>query len=210
MTAPRLAAALIRVNADLRAIEARWALIGGLAVSARAEPRTTRDIDVTIAVADDREAEKTVRRMVNLGYQIDTHLEQEETDRLSTVRLLMPGAHAGILADLLFASSGIEAEVAAEADLFEVLPGLFVPVAKTGHLLALKVLALRPDRPQERPQDFSDIRELLRVADEQEIRRARQALDLISRRGFDRGRDLETRLEEQLRQFREQQRGGKS
>ncbi|HEX9734894.1 MAG TPA: nucleotidyl transferase AbiEii/AbiGii toxin family protein [Thermoanaerobaculia bacterium] len=208
MTEPRLAAALIRLNADLRTIEARWALIGGLAVSARAEPRTTRDLDVTVAVADDREAEKTVHRMTSLGYSIDTHLEQEATGRLSTVRLLMPGDHAGILADLLFASSGIEAEVAAEADLYEVIPGLFVPLAKTGHLLALKVLALRPDRPQERPQDFSDIRELLKVADEQEIRRARVALELIARRGFDRKKNLEAELEEQLRQFREQQRRG--
>lgn len=210
MTQPRLAAALIRLNADLRAIEARWALIGGLAVSARAEPRTTRDIDVTVAVADDQEAERTVHRMTRLGYSIDTHLEQETTGRLSTVRLLMPGDHAGILADLLFASSGIEAEVAAEADLYEVIPGLFVPLAKTGHLLALKILALRPDRPQERPQDFSDIRELLKVADEQELRRARIALDLISRRGFDRKKNLEAELEEQLRQFREQQRTGGS
>jgi hypothetical protein len=208
MTEPRLAVALIRLNADLRAIEARWALIGGLAVSARAEPRSTRDLDVTVAVADDREAEKTVHRMTGLGYAIDTHLEQETTGRLSTVRLLMPGEHAGILADLLFASSGIEAEVAAEADLCEVIPGLFAPLAKTGHLLALKVLALRPDRPQERPQDFSDIRELLKVADEQELRRARDALDLISRRGFNRKKNLEAELEEQLRQFREQQRTG--
>ena len=102
--------------------------------------------------------------------------------------------------------TSLSAEITAEADLYEVLPGLFTPLAKTGHLLALKVLALRPDRPQERPQDFSDIRELLRVADEQEIRRARHALDLISRRGFDRGKDLEARFEDQLRQFREQQR----
>ncbi len=210
MTEPRLAAALIRLNADLRAIEARWTLIGGLAVSARAEPRTTRDLDVTVAVADDREAEKTVRRMVDLGYRIETHLEQEATGRLSTIRFLMPGAHEGIFSDLLFASSGIELEIAAAADLLEVIPGLFAPVAKTGHLLALKVLALRPDRPQERPQDFADIRELLRVADEQEIRRARHGIDLISRRGFDRGKDLEAEFEEQLRQFREQQRGGGS
>lgn len=210
MTEPRLAAALIRLNADLRAIEARWSLIGGLAVSARSEPRTTRDIDVTVAVADDREAEKIVHQMTSLGYSIAAHLEQESTDRLSTVRFLMPGDHAGILADLLFASSGIEAEVAAEADLYEVIPGLFVPVAKTGHLLALKILALRPERPQERPQDFSDIRELLKVADEREMRRARDALDLISRRGFSRKKNLEAELEEQLRQFREQQRTGDS
>ena len=208
MTEPRLAAAFLPLDADLRAIGARWALVGGLAVSARAEPRTTRDLDVTVAVADDQEAEETVRDMMSRGYRIDTPLEHTDTGRLSTVRLQMPGAHQGILADLLFASSGIEAEVAAEADLYEVIPGLFAPLAKTGHLLALKVLALRLDRPQERPQDFSDIRELLKVADDAEMRRARRALDLISRRGFDRGKDLEAVLEDQLRQFREQQREG--
>ena len=160
------------------------------------------------ALEDDSEAEQTVYRTRGRGYGIALHLEQDETGRLSTMRLAMPRDAEGVIADLLFASSGIEPEIVAEAELFEVLKGLFVPVARTGHLLALKVLALRPDRPQERPQDFSDIRELLKVADEEEIRRARAALDLISRRGFDRGKDLEAELEEQLRQFREQQRSG--
>lgn len=203
MTEPRLAAALIHLESDLRAIGVPWALVGGLAVSARAEPRTTRDLDVTVSVVEDRDAMRVVREMTARGYRIDAHLEQESTKRLATVRFQMPAPSTGILADLLFASSGIEAEVAAEADLFEVLPGLLAPVAKTGHLLALKVLALRPDRPQERPQDFADIRELLRVGDQREIQRARHALDLISRRGFDRGKNLQAELEEQLRQFRE-------
>ena len=199
-----LADALIRLDADLRAIRARWALVGGLAVSARAEPRTTRDIDVAIAVAGDREAEAVARQLTAArGYRIETHLEQEQTGRLATVRLLTPEQTPGILADLLFASSGIEREVVAQADVLEVLPGFFAPVAKTGHLLALKVLALRSENPQERPQDPADIRELLRVADRQEIQRARDALDLISRRGFDRGKDLGAELEVQLHQFRE-------
>jgi hypothetical protein len=47
------------------------------------------------------------------------------------------------------------------------------------------------------------IRELLKIADEDEIERGRQALDLISQRGFNRDKDLEAELEEQLRQFRE-------
>lgn len=33
--------------------QVRWALVGGLAVSARAEPRTTRDVDVAVSVPDD-------------------------------------------------------------------------------------------------------------------------------------------------------------
>jgi hypothetical protein len=48
---------LIRLDTDLRELGARWALVGGLAVSARAEPRTTRDIDVAIVVGSDSEAE---------------------------------------------------------------------------------------------------------------------------------------------------------
>lgn len=52
------------VEAALRAIaealdcqESRWAVVGGLAVSVRAEPRTTRDVDVAVALAADDEAE---------------------------------------------------------------------------------------------------------------------------------------------------------
>jgi hypothetical protein len=38
--------------------------------------------------------------------------------------------------DLLFASSGIESEIVAAADTLAVVPGLTLPVATTGHLLA--------------------------------------------------------------------------
>lgn len=45
----------IRLVADaLRELDRRWALVGGLAVSARAEPRFTRDIDLAVVVEDDR------------------------------------------------------------------------------------------------------------------------------------------------------------
>ena len=45
---------LRQAAADLDAIGARWAVIGGLAVAFRAEPRFTKDVDVAVAVADDR------------------------------------------------------------------------------------------------------------------------------------------------------------
>lgn len=205
MSEPRLAEALIRLEAELRAIRARWAIVGGLAVSARAEPRATRDVDVAIVVANDREAEETVARLQNRGYILDTPLEHSQADRLAAVRLLRSG-NRDVFSDLLFASSGIEREVVTAADLLEVMPGLFAPVAKTGHLLALKVLALRPERPQDRPQDLIDIRELLAVADDQEVQLCRRSLELISRRGFDRGKDLNVQFEEQLNQFRTAQR----
>ena len=196
----------IRLEVDLRAIGTQWALVGGLAVSVRAEPRTTRDIDVAISVADDREAEQVVQLLRNRGYFEQEVMDHAHVDRLSTVRFQRRGDESGLLIDLLFATAGIEPEVVAAAEILEVMRGLYAPVATTGHLLALKTLALRPDRPQERPQDFADIRELLRVADDAELRRAREGLELISRRGFDRGKDLDAMFEDQLMQFRDAQR----
>jgi hypothetical protein len=38
-----------------------WAMLGGLAVSIRTEPRFTRDVDLAVAVAADDEAERLAR-----------------------------------------------------------------------------------------------------------------------------------------------------
>lgn len=210
----RLRAALIRLQTDLEACRTAWALIGGLAVSARAEPRTTRDIDVSVSVSGDPEAERIISSLIGRGYQVEGQLEQAATGRLATMRLRVPGEEGGgIIADLLFASSGIEPEIVAAAQPLEVMAALFIPVARTGHLLALKVLALDLEHPERRPQDLGDIRELLRVADGGEIQRARKGLDLIARRGFDRQtgdrrRDLRAELEELLARFGELEDGG--
>lgn len=42
---------------DLHALNVRWAVIGGLAVAFRTEPRFTKDVDVVVAVSDDAEAD---------------------------------------------------------------------------------------------------------------------------------------------------------
>lgn len=99
------------------------------------------------------------------------------------------------MTDLLFASSGIEFEIVDAAELIPIFPDVTVPVAQTGHLLALKVLA-RDDR--RRPQDLVDIRPLLAIARDTDIAMARSAVELIEQRGFARGRDLRRLLEEVL------------
>lgn len=172
-----------------------WALIGGLAISARLEPRFTRDIDLAISVVDDTASEALVGRLRHHGFQIHTILEQEATDRLATVRLQTSAGDEGPFVDLLFASSGIEPEVVAAADPIEIAIGLTVPVAQLGHLLAMKVLARDDER---RPQDLIDIRNILKVADSQELNRARVALTLIAERACDRGKDLLGDLESLL------------
>jgi hypothetical protein len=191
-----LEAALRRICADLTRTESRFALVGGLAVSARAEPRFTRDADLAVAVASDAEAERLVRGLRADGYQVEALVEQEAVGRLATVRLAGSVDSPGPVVDLLFASSGIEGEVVADAEPIELLPQLTLGVATIGHLLALKVLA-RDD--QTRPQDLGDLRVLLQVAQPIEIARARDALQLIASRGYDRGRNLLAEFEQLLR-----------
>lgn len=192
----RLQRALRRLSEDLNALGFRWALVGGLAVSARAEPRTTRDVDVAVVVSEDREAELLVKQLVGRGYRIHQQLEHTDVRRLAGMRLFSPGARAaGLIVDLLFASSGIEKEVVELAEDLELTRGWSVPVARTGHLLALKVLACQPERPEARPHDIPDALALIAVADEEEIHRARRSLLSIAERGYGRGKDLGKQLE---------------
>jgi len=149
----RVEAALGHAARDLADLGRRWALLGGLAVSARTEPRFTRDADLAVVVADDRDAERLVLALQQRAYRVVSAVEQEATGRLATVRLAPPGeAEQGVVIDLLFASSGIEPEIVAAAEPLETLPGLEVPVARLSHLIALKVLArddrTRPPAPQ--------------------------------------------------------------
>jgi predicted nucleotidyltransferase len=188
--------ALRRIEADLTASKRSWALVGGLAVSARAEPRTTRDVDVVVSVSDDAEAEALVLELQARGYRPMTAIEQDAVGRLATVRLQTPGQGAhGTIIDLLFASSGLEHEIAAAAERLQIIPGLMVPVATISHLIALKILA-RDDR--HRPQDLDDLRALLREAKGPDISGARAALTQIQDRGYARGRDLARMFDELL------------
>lgn len=196
-----LETALRQICVDLTETPSSFALVGGLAVSARTEPRFTRDADIAVAVLDDAEAERLVRSLHGRGYSVGALVEQEAAGRIATVRLTRSLEPASPVIDLLFASSGIESEVVAEAEAIELLPKVRIRVATTGHLIALKVLA-RDDLT--RPQDVGDLRALLRVASPADVTRARTALTLIAERGYHRGRDLQSEMETLLRTEREQ------
>jgi len=185
----RLEAVLRDLAAALDALDVGWALVGGLAVSARTEPRFTRDVDVAVAVTGDAAAEAVVHGLMRRGYRPETVIQHRPTGRMATVRLQPPPSgprRAGIVVDLLFASCGIEPEVVASATRLEVLPSLRAPVARAGHLVAMKLLS----RAKDRPLDEADLRALLEGADAGELRRARRAVTLIQRRGFNRRRNL--------------------
>ena len=184
--------ALRRIAADLTAERARWAVVGGIASGARTEPRFTRDVDIAVSMADDAESERLARALLVRGYRVLAQLEQEATGRLATVRLLLP-TDAGVdtVVDLLFASCGIESEIVAAAEPLALTAGLTVPVARPEHLIAMKSLS----HSNRRPQDRVDLCKLIGAASAAEIRRAREAVQLIVDRGAARGRDLVAALD---------------
>lgn len=195
----RAEAALRRIVNDLRDLHRQFALIGGLAVSARTEPRLTRDADLAVRVSGDRDAEALVLALQGRGWRVVTAIEQDAAGRLATVRLAPTGESGfGTVVDLLFASSGIEPEIVAAADAIDVASGLIAPVARLGHLIALKILA-RDDRA--RPQDRVDLAALLARADATALAEARESLALVTRRGFQRGRDLLAALDGAMTEF---------
>src|SRR5258706_9470243 len=62
---PAIERALAAAVDSLRSAKREFALVGGLAVSVRAEVRFTRDVDLAVRVADDADAERlmTDRRL---------------------------------------------------------------------------------------------------------------------------------------------------
>ncbi len=191
----RLAQALAELAANLRDLDARWALIDGLAISARATPRTTFDLDLAVAVADDRGAEALVRALVARGYRHEAlHLEHDteqsgHSPRLAMVRLSPPDPDLAVPIDLLFASSGLEPEITVGAETLEVLPEVRVPVARVEHLIATKILAGRL-------QDQADAANLLQGTTAGERALARAALEIIEARGFARGKNQRRELDD--------------
>ena len=183
---------MLRAFSDVSSLKHPWALVGGLAVSAHVEPRLTRDVDLAIGVGGDATAEQVVRDLMSCGYELVAGIEHKTTGRLATVRLRPHQINeTGTLVDLLFASSGIEPEVTARAEEMEILPGVVIPVATRADLIALKVLA-RDDR--NRPTDYDDLVRLIKTASDDELTRAREAVALITVRGYARDKQLADEL----------------
>ncbi len=183
-TAPR---ALLGIVTALRARKRSFAIVGGLAVSARSEPRFTRDVDIAVAVADDADAESLVRDLSIAGYHPIASVEHDIRKRLATVRLLSPEA---VTVDLLFASSGIEPEIVARATDVELPFVGAVGVARAEDLLAMKVLSMRDTRLQDR----IDAQRLIEFVTDLDLELVRLDLELMTQRGFHRDQDLEAKL----------------
>lgn len=164
----------------------KYAVIGGIAVSFRSVVRTTNDLDLAVIADNDAEAESVVLRLMDLGYLPKVQLENDETGRLATVRMISAGERE-VFVDLLFASSGIEREVVLDSEPIEIFPGLALPVASRPALIALKVLSANPET---RPRDINDLQNLIEAAQPNEIATAKQLTSLMAERGYSRKKDL--------------------
>lgn len=184
------------VAEDLNGLGANWALIGGLAISVHSEPRTTRDIDVAVVVPGPEQERLLVQKLLALGYSDETVLMHLSPTHRLGVRLQIRGTGVILPLDLLFSSSGIEGEIVAAAEQVEVFPGLLIPVACHGHLIAMKVLS---QNDSDRLRDRDDLRRLLAAAQNEDIQIARDALSLMAKRGFQRNKDLKVEFEQALR-----------
>lgn len=174
-----------------------FALVGGLAVSLRAEVRFTRDVDLAIVASNDAEVERLVYDLRSDGYVALVLVEHEARHRLSTVRLASP---SGIVVDLLVASSGIEAEVVQRATPFVFDEAGEILVARAEELLAMKILSMT----ERRPQDRIDAANLVLFSEGLDLEAVKDNLDRITKRGFHRDQDLLAKLDSLLSEVRRQ------
>jgi hypothetical protein len=169
----------------------QFALVGGLAVSVRAEARFTRDVDLAVVAVDDADAESLIFAMSHAGYQTVATVEYEAHQRLATARLR---SRNGIAVDLLFASSGIEREIVERAESITLPDVGPVRVARAEELLAMKLLSMSPQRLQDR----LDAQNLVQFHPGIALDEVRDNLRRIAARGYHRDRDLNALLDELL------------
>ena len=185
---------LRRVTNDLHQTGVAWCLVGGLGTSVYAEPRTTKDIDVVVSVPNEQQADNLKDLLVTKGYTNPQLLMHTiPTRRMGWRVFIPPSREASIPLDILVTACGIEKNIVASATTIEILPGLSLPVATLGHLIAMKVLS---QNSFDRLQDRVDLLALLRNATEQDRIVVERSLKEMVDRGFASGRNLVEELHE--------------
>ncbi len=124
----------------LRSEQVSFAVIGGLAVGVRGEPRFTADVDVVVGLNLD-DALLLVDRLSGSPFQ-PLFPEVAEVVRTS---FLLPLRHlaTSVRVDVAIGLSGFERQLLARADEIT-LSGFTAPIATSEDLILMKLLASRP------------------------------------------------------------------
>jgi hypothetical protein len=189
--APLILPVLQRLAEDFEDLGHRFAVVGGLAVGARARPRTTQDIDIALAVENNEQAEAVVYQLLHRGYQVSVVLNHAESDEMLAVRLIPPpppdiADRQLPICDLLFRSSGIEHEVVQNATPAHILKHLVLPTVCIPELIVMKLISVG----EHRESDGGDLYALMKAATPQDLERVPPLIDRVIERGRSRGRDL--------------------
>lgn len=147
------AGALQRLGDHLDGAEARWAVIGGLALAARGAGRLTHDLDIVTV----RHAQGgLVAFLESLGYET-LHVSEGYSNH----------AHSDPTfgrIDVVYVDDDTSRKLFTEADEVEIFTGLRARVPRAEHLVAMKVLAASND-PRRRLQEMADILDLMRACE---------------------------------------------
>lgn len=147
---------------DGRAI--RWFVFGAQAVSVRAAPRATQDVDVTVEVPRDG-VQALVEALEAEGIR---HRYPDLADQLLATGAVLPMLHpSGMEIDIVLAGAGLEMLALSRATRLAI-DGVTVPVAHATDLVVMKILAGRG-------KDLDDVRALL-ATEEVDIPEARELL----------------------------------
>lgn len=183
---------LARIVRELTEDRTRFALIGAIAVGIRAIERTTKDVDFTVSVDSDEQAEEIVYNLQKRGHYLHTLLEHKPSGAIAAARFVLADSKVTEPnLDLLFCHSGIEKEVVAAAESIQVV-GINLPVATRGHLIALKLLS----ESDLRNRDRDDLLNLIEQATLEDLTQASKAIKLIEGRGFNQGKNLQTTFDD--------------
>lgn len=142
---------LAEVRDLLQAQNVRFALIGGIAVGLRAEPRATKDVDLVISV-DASRAPDVLADLEGHGFTTVRHGLPGPGAVVRLHRVGPDGVRAWV--DLLFEGTDLERSLLDRATTELLFGGVALPVATTEDLILLKLLA-------HRPQDLLDVRNLI-------------------------------------------------
>lgn len=178
----RLGRALVCLDADLSSAEAPWALVGGLAAAVRGQPEMRGEVQAVVAIPEFDRRKTLLRFLRSRNYS-----ERSSGAGESLIAHLISPCREDreITVDLLFVASGIESEIVAGAGRLEVVPGAFVPVARTGHLLAMSLATGRAG-------DRYAAQVLAEFAEREDFNLCRSTLDLVRERGTHVRWDLES------------------
>lgn len=115
----------------------RYLVIGGLAVVAVGEPRTTADADAIVFVSP-AEAEALIAKAAQAGFEVQESVEKQRLATTGTLRF----RRGGFQIDLITASLPFE-EAAFRRSSVHLLFGVHLPFPSPEDLILLKVLAGR-------------------------------------------------------------------